>query len=130
MTSIVFFLFIMLNSIIKYIQFYTLRFHVESYHYKLNGKISKRMLANAIFLLARQQKKTGGGSLSKKERRIVESPLYADIVHRMGPSASGNKPRFDNDQTDSIPSVPSKRLRNVLSIDDDNSLQSNSVRAL
>lgn len=44
----------------------------------------------------------------------------------MGPSASGNKPRFDNDQTDSIPSVPSKRLRNVLSIDDDNSLQSNS----
>lgn len=44
----------------------------------------------------------------------------------MGPSASGNQPRFDNDQTDSIPLAPSKRLRNVLSMDNDNSLQSNS----
>lgn len=65
--------------------------------------------------------RTGGGELTKKEKRIVDSPLYADIVNKLGISASGNVPRFDNDQSNSIP-LPSKRLRNVLSLGDDNSV--------
>lgn len=57
---------------------------------------------------------TGGGKLSKKEKRIVESSLYREAADKMGASAAGNEARFDSDsQGGSGSSVlhPTKRLR-------------------
>lgn len=71
--------------------------------------------------IKKARRRTGGGELSKKEKRIAESQLYADIACKLGISVSGNVPRFDNDQSNSIP-LPSNRLRNVLSLGDDDSV--------
>lgn len=60
--------------------------------------------------------KTGGGSLTPNQRKILKSPLYADLANKLGKSASGGSSRFDSDAMDSSnPPPPSKRLRDVLS---------------
>lgn len=58
--------------------------------------------------------KTGGGTLTRGELRIVESVLYADVVLKMGASATGNPARFDSDSTGLLPSPPTKRLSNAI----------------
>lgn len=61
--------------------------------------------------------KTGGGKLTSKETRIVESNSYRDAAIRLGISACGNDPRFDSDSQASGSGVScnSKRLKRVLS---------------
>lgn len=80
-------------------------------------------------LIRKAVNQTGGGKISKRERRIIDSTIYADIASKMGLSSSGNEPRFDNDQnSNSLPIAP-KRLRPIISQNDEdteNSLQSNS----
>lgn len=62
-------------------------------------------------------KKTGGGSLTEKQKGIIDGPLYRDIATRLGISASGNVPRFDSDSADqSEIEPPSKRLKSKLSL--------------
>lgn len=68
-------------------------------------------------LLKKIEGKTGGGKLTTKEKRIVESDSYRDAALRMGISVTGNAPRFDSDSQDSVSNVlcHSKRLKRVLS---------------
>lgn len=58
-------------------------------------------------------KKTGGGSLTKKQQKIMNSSLFADLALKLGKSASGSKARFDSDGVDTIP-PPTKRLASKL----------------
>lgn len=44
-----------------------------------------------------KQKITGGGSLTSEERHIISSPVYEDLVLKLGISAVGNDPRNDSD---------------------------------
>lgn len=55
--------------------------------------------------------------MTPAEKRIMESTLFADVVTRLGISATGNEPRFDSDAGPSSSTVaaPTKRLRTVLS---------------
>lgn len=57
------------------------------------------------------QTKTGGGSLSTSERRIIESEVYMDVVRRLGISAKGNDPRHDSDSIGKAVLPPTPRLR-------------------
>lgn len=78
-------------------------------------------------LIRKALNQTGGGQIKQKDKRIMESQLYADVANKMGLSSSGNNPRFDCDQSNSMPQPP-KRLRSALSLDADDgiSMQSNS----
>lgn len=63
-------------------------------------------------------KATGGGKLTDFEKRIVESPLYSDIVLKLGIAITGNESRFDSDHvpgTDIAP--PTTRLQRIMSTD-------------
>lgn len=60
------------------------------------------------------QHKTGGGKLTAKEQRVADSVLYADIVLKMGASASGNSSRFDSDAAAIVPPAPTKRLSSAI----------------
>lgn len=51
--------------------------------------------------------------MSPLENRIVDSVLYADVVLKLGQSATGNSARFDSD-AENLPSPPTKRLSNAI----------------
>lgn len=67
-------------------------------------------------------KVTGGGKLTDLEKRIIESPLYSDIVAKLGVAITGNQSRFDSDHvagTDIAP--PTNRLKRIMSTEHRNS---------
>lgn len=47
--------------------------------------------------LVKKQKITGGGSLTRDEQRIIQSPAYTDLALKLGLSAVGNEARADSD---------------------------------
>lgn len=66
-------------------------------------------------ILQKSQLKTGGEQLKPAEKRILDSPLYADIVIKLGISCDGNEPRLDSDSTmDSFVLPPTNRLTRAL----------------
>lgn len=67
-------------------------------------------------LVKDSQNQTGGGVLTKAQKRVVESQLYSDVATKLGISASGNPARFDSDQVEDIPEPPSKRVARSLSL--------------
>lgn len=72
--------------------------------------------ARTVDVLLKQQLNTGGGSLSTKEKRIVNSVGYLLLANKLGKSARGNMPRADSDAdlTASLISPPTNRLRTRL----------------
>lgn len=73
-------------------------------------------------LRKKAQNQTGGGTLSKTEQRIVDSPLFADVATKMGASASGNSSRFDSDLGNLVPIPPTSRLANAIAYDEDSQM--------
>lgn len=62
--------------------------------------------------------KTGGGSLTSKQKKIVNNLLYEDLVNKLGVSATGIDARFDDDSSTSSaakPQPPTARLRTRIS---------------
>lgn len=72
--------------------------------------------ARTVDVLLKQQSNTGGGSLTPKEKRIVNSVGYLELANKLGRSARGNMPRADSDAdlTASLTSPPTNRLRTRL----------------
>lgn len=64
--------------------------------------------------LVKKQLETGGGTLTKAEQRIVESPAYTDLATKLGISAFGNAPRADCDANSESPAPPTQRLGRIL----------------
>lgn len=65
--------------------------------------------------ITQKLKQTGGGSLTKEEKRIVTGPEYADLILKLGKSAVGCEARADSDaQPGSSSEPPTSRLRNAL----------------
>lgn len=62
----------------------------------------------------KEQKETGGGTLSKDKQRIIASPAYTDLALHLGKSAIGNQPRLDSDEQQMNTEPPTERLRNIL----------------
>lgn len=60
----------------------------------------------------KEMNRTGGGKLTKTQQKVVNSELYADLVTKLGKSASGGSARFDSDSnTSDQQPPPPKRLR-------------------
>lgn len=61
--------------------------------------------------------KTGGGSLTAKQMKILKSPLYEDLANKLGKSATGSHPRFDSDADagSSAAKPPTARLQRIMS---------------
>lgn len=55
--------------------------------------------------------------MTKKEQRIVDSPAYAELVLKLGVSASGNEARNDSDSHANEAQIPTTRLRRALFLD-------------
>lgn len=72
--------------------------------------------------LIKKQQQTGGGQLTKQEKRIVESEAYSDLVAKLGASASGNDARNDSDSQNTVAQIPTARLASVFA--DENALDS------
>lgn len=64
-----------------------------------------------------KMKATGGGSLTKQEKRLVQSTAYQDLVLKLGISATGNEARSDSDALSTKAPVepPNQRLTRVFS---------------
>lgn len=80
---------------------------------KIKWKNIKQNARKRESLRRKAQIKTGGGKLTPMEHRIVDSVLYADVVLKLGQSATGNSARFDSD-AENLPPPPTKRLSNVI----------------
>lgn len=61
-------------------------------------------------------KKTGGGRLTFQEQHVVNSPAYADLILKLGISATGSEARTDSD-AHVVVQPPTSRLQNILRID-------------
>lgn len=64
--------------------------------------------------LVKKQKLTGGGSLTRDEQRIIQSPAYTDLALKLGLSAVGNEARADSDAQATPTQPPTKRLQQIL----------------
>lgn len=84
---------------------------VDYYKTKFKNIKSK---ARTRQVLVEKQKRTGGGSLTNAEKRIISSPAYTDLALKLGISASGNEPRTDSDALSSNCQAPTQRLQNIL----------------
>lgn len=63
----------------------------------------------------KEMTKTGGGSLTPKQKKIANNLLYEDLAAKLGVSATGNDARFDNDSSSSSSvKPPTERLRKRL----------------
>lgn len=66
-------------------------------------------------VLKKEPSKSGGGSLTPKQKKIVRNSLYEDLAGKLGISAKGNAARFDDDSNENSPIIhPTHRLRKRL----------------
>lgn len=65
-------------------------------------------------LVKKAKTKTGGGKLTPREQKIVDSQSFQDVATKMGVSASGNEARLDSDAT-TMPTPPTRRLARAFS---------------
>lgn len=57
-------------------------------------------------ITSKKQKQTDGGTLTKTEQRIVQSPAYTELTLKLRISATGNEGRSDSDAGTCSPPAP------------------------
>lgn len=88
-----------------------------------------KALAKKRKALSAAMNKTGGGTLSNIERRVVDSLLYEDVASRLGIAAEGLLPRLDSDaNAEELIEPPTKRLANVMKSPEQNEYNTSHLR--